>query len=198
MSVSEAPDSYNVDSYDGTEDIALRRGHRVSYSDATRYLCAGAELDEDFALGVIRELFAQPKRAVAPSYGIDVVPIVKHALKGRRRRAIRDIALMLLLLPLLVFFPIPTLLAVALVILLQVANLQSRLQGRVAGLALALAGIVVAAWWLSGQSNQLGRTLRASVPTGTSSLLAAGGMGRLNLFLITLLAVLVLAVVFWY
>ena len=46
--------------------------------------------DEDFALGVIRELFAQPKRAVAPSYGIDVVPIVKHALKGRRRRLRAD------------------------------------------------------------------------------------------------------------
>src|SRR5207237_7530549 len=175
MSVSEAPDSYNVDSYDGTEDIALRRGHRVSYSDATRYLCAGAELDEDFALGVIRELFAQPKRAVAPSYGIDVVPIVKHALKGRRRRAIRDIALMVLLLPLLVFFPIPTLAGAALVVLLQVANLQSRLQGRVAGIVLALAGLAVAIWWLSGQTNPIGRAPRSSVPARPPSLLAAGG-----------------------
>src|SRR5439155_5638801 len=108
MSV-QASDSPDVDAYAGTQDIALKRDQRPAYSDATRYLCCGAELDEDFAIKVIRELFAQPKRSVAPSYGIDVVPIVKHALKGRRRRAMRDVALTALLVSLLVFFPLPTL-----------------------------------------------------------------------------------------
>src|SRR5205823_9210868 len=99
----------DLGSDNGGEDLSLRRAQRAAYSDATRYLCAAGELDEQFGNQVIDELFPQPKRSVAPSFGIDLVPIVKHCLRGRRRRAIRDFLLLLLVLVELVLYPIPTL-----------------------------------------------------------------------------------------
>jgi hypothetical protein len=65
-------------------------------SSATRYLCVGAQIDGAFADRVIREVLEQPYRAVAPSFGLNMVPIVVHALNGRSRRKRRDILLVVL------------------------------------------------------------------------------------------------------
>jgi hypothetical protein len=65
-------------------------------SAATRYLCFGAQTDEEFAQRVVHELVRTRWRAVAPSYGIDAVPIVHHCLWALRRHALRDLALTLL------------------------------------------------------------------------------------------------------
>src|SRR5262245_17382135 len=46
-------------------------------SNATRYLCAAAYLDSSFSNGVIRELLGS-HRAVVPSRGIDLIPIIRH------------------------------------------------------------------------------------------------------------------------
>jgi hypothetical protein len=62
-------------------------------SDATRYLCVGAHLDEDFSTQVVKELFGQTLRAVAPSYGFDVRPVALHCLAARQHRRIRDLLL---------------------------------------------------------------------------------------------------------
>lgn len=43
-----------------------------TFSEATRYLSAGAYLDDAFSDRVLRELFGQTFRSVAPSYGFDV------------------------------------------------------------------------------------------------------------------------------
>ena len=66
-------------------------------SNATRYLCAAAYLDPSFINGVIGELVAS-HRAVIPSRGIDLVPILRHCLKARRMQLIRDVLLCVLLL----------------------------------------------------------------------------------------------------
>jgi hypothetical protein len=58
-------------------------------SNATRYLCAAAYLDPSFTNGVIREIVAS-HRAVIPSRGIDLVPVIRHCLKARRMRLTRD------------------------------------------------------------------------------------------------------------
>lgn len=63
------------------------------WSEATRRLCVGSMLDEGFARRVIRELSVERNRAVAPSYGIDLVPVVLHCLKAEQRRLHRDIIL---------------------------------------------------------------------------------------------------------
>jgi len=66
-------------------------------SNATRYLCAAAYLDPTFTNGVIRELVGS-HRAVIPSRGIDLVPILRHCLKARKMQLIRDVLLCVLLL----------------------------------------------------------------------------------------------------
>src|ERR1700761_7116751 len=70
---------------------------RGPMSSAPRYLCAAAYLDSGFLNGVIGELISS-HRAVVPSSGIDLVPIVRHCLKARKMQLGRDIALCLLLL----------------------------------------------------------------------------------------------------
>lgn len=59
-------------------------------SAATRYLCAAAHLDETFRLRAINELLFQPHRAVAPSFGVDIVPVLRHCLLAHRRVLLRD------------------------------------------------------------------------------------------------------------
>src|SRR5579875_154118 len=50
-------------------------------SNATRYLCAAAYLDSGFANNAIEHLIAS-HRAVVPSRGIDLIPIMRHCLKA--------------------------------------------------------------------------------------------------------------------
>lgn len=46
---------------------------------ATRHLCAGVYLDRSFRDLVIRKVHNDSRRRVAPSYGFDLVPVVRHA-----------------------------------------------------------------------------------------------------------------------
>lgn len=65
-------------------------------SNATRYLCAAAYLDPKFASSVIKNLIGS-HRAVVPSRGIDLIPIIQHCLRARRMRLVRDVILSILL-----------------------------------------------------------------------------------------------------
>ncbi len=78
--------------------------HRMT--NATRYLCAAAYFAPWFTNKVIGELIAS-HRAVAPSHGIDLEPIIRHCLKARRMKLIRDIVLSVLLLVGLVTATVP-------------------------------------------------------------------------------------------
>lgn len=49
---------------------------------ATRYMCAGAYLDEKFRDWVLTHVYANTGSRVAPSYGFDVVPVVAHARRA--------------------------------------------------------------------------------------------------------------------
>jgi hypothetical protein len=75
-------------------------------SNATRHLCAAAYLAPWFANQVIGELIAS-HRGVAPSRGIDLDPIIRHCLKARRMKLVRDIVLSVLLLVGLVTATVP-------------------------------------------------------------------------------------------
>ncbi|MFE9247118.1 hypothetical protein [Nocardiopsis sp. NPDC006938] len=46
---------------------------------ATRHLCSGVYVDEGFRELVIDEVCTAPERRVAPSYGFDHVPVMRHA-----------------------------------------------------------------------------------------------------------------------
>ena len=78
-------------------------------TNATRYLCAAAYLNPTFANDVIWELLAS-RRAVAPSIGIDLGPVIRHCLNSRRIQLIRDVILTILLVAGLVFAILPTIL----------------------------------------------------------------------------------------
>lgn len=75
-------------------------------NNVTRYLCAAAYLDPAFANVVISELVAS-HRAVVPSLGMDVLPVIRHCLRARRMQLIRDVILTILLAIGLFFATVP-------------------------------------------------------------------------------------------
>ncbi len=86
-------------------DQAPAGSMRGRVTETTRYLCAAAYLDPRFAEDVVARVLEEEHRAVAPSYGVDLVPVIRHCLAARRRRLLRDsvlASLLLLVLPLLV------------------------------------------------------------------------------------------------
>lgn len=60
---------------------------RESRTEATRLLCAGAYLDIGFRRRVIEELVEHEERPIAPSLGVDIVPVLAHALRARAQDA---------------------------------------------------------------------------------------------------------------
>ncbi|GIJ76420.1 hypothetical protein SAMN05443287_10264 [Micromonospora phaseoli] len=64
-------------------------------TEATRYLCVAAHLDERFADRLLDEVFGDELRAVAPSVDFDLSPVLRHCLAARRRRRRRDLLLLL-------------------------------------------------------------------------------------------------------
>jgi hypothetical protein len=77
--------------------------------DTTRYLCAAAHLNPRYANGAIREFLTEPTRPVPPSPGVDAAAVLSEAVAARTRRKLRDIALLLLTVPLLFTAPAPVL-----------------------------------------------------------------------------------------
>ncbi len=77
-------------------------------TNATRYLCAAAYLNPAYANQVIWELVAS-RRAVAPSVGMDLGPVIRHCLNARRIQLTRDVILAILLVAGLIVATVPTL-----------------------------------------------------------------------------------------
>lgn len=61
--------------------------HRYSRTEATRLLCAGVYQDAGFRRRVIEELLDHRERPVAPPNGVDVLPVLSHALRATRQEA---------------------------------------------------------------------------------------------------------------
>jgi hypothetical protein len=67
-------------------------------STATRYLSVGAYVDPYFRGRCLREVYHQPRRFVAPSYGFDLGTVLWHCLRARRLAIWRDGLIVLALL----------------------------------------------------------------------------------------------------
>jgi hypothetical protein len=100
-------------------------------SNATRYLCAAAYLEPSFPDAVIGELLFS-HRAVAPSRGIDLEPVLRHCLKVRQLQLVRDTLLCGLLVIGVLFALIPLIaigITAFLLALLPLGDAQQRLRG---------------------------------------------------------------------
>jgi len=70
---------------------------RVAARDVTRYLCAAAYLDREYARLLVRQISAEPHLAVAPAPECDVPVVLCHAYGAIIRRRHRDLLLAVLL-----------------------------------------------------------------------------------------------------
>lgn len=59
--------------------------HRYSRTESTRLLCAGVYQDVGFRRRVVEELLDHRERPVAPPNGVDVLPVLSHALRVTRQ-----------------------------------------------------------------------------------------------------------------
>jgi hypothetical protein len=69
----------------GAEEVVL--------SEATRLMCAGVYVDPEYARRLVTELVEDEHRAVVPSAGFDLNPVLRHCFRSRRIEIIRDTVL---------------------------------------------------------------------------------------------------------
>jgi hypothetical protein len=92
------------------------------YSNATRHLCAGAYVDEEFRRRSLAGVYYQARRAVAPSYGFDLSPVLWHCLRARNIAVTRDALIVGVFVIALCAASYAALLAVAFLIMLWLAT----------------------------------------------------------------------------
>ncbi|MFE6361324.1 hypothetical protein ACFVP3_15135 [Streptomyces sp. NPDC057806] len=74
--------------------------------DTTRHLCAAAYTDPGFTRRVVDDVLRDELGAVAPSPGVDLVPVVRHSLAARRLHRARDRRLVAIYLLIAAFGPL--------------------------------------------------------------------------------------------
>ncbi|MDQ3406427.1 MAG: hypothetical protein M3548_24040 [Actinomycetota bacterium] len=84
---------------------------RHERDDTTRYLCAAAHLDADYANKAIKEFLVEPTRPVTPTPGVDVGTVLAESIAARTRRKLVDSALIVLAVALVIVAPMNLLLA---------------------------------------------------------------------------------------
>ncbi|MFJ3698361.1 hypothetical protein ACIPW9_30330 [Streptomyces sp. NPDC090052] len=77
-----------------TPPVPPSMGSGDELTSATRHLCSGAYVDEDFCDLVIDKVCTSPHRRVAPSYGFDIVPVMIHAWRAATLTAVLRITLL--------------------------------------------------------------------------------------------------------
>ncbi|MCB5163556.1 hypothetical protein LG634_01660 [Streptomyces bambusae] len=70
------------------------KGSGDELTAVTRHLCTGAYVDEHFRDLVIDKVCTSPHRRVAPSYGFDIVPVMRHAWRAATLTAVLRITLL--------------------------------------------------------------------------------------------------------
>ena len=70
---------------------------RPADQDATRYLCAAAHVDPEFARRAVRELLVDEHRLPVPHPELDLPTVLRHCIAARARRLYRDAAIVVVL-----------------------------------------------------------------------------------------------------
>src|SRR4051794_32994186 len=95
-------DAHVVSAAEGSSGAHSAARTDASASDATRYLCAAAYLNDAFARRALDEVLYPPPRALAPAYGVDPATVVRHCIGARRRILVRDAVLTAVIVAMLV------------------------------------------------------------------------------------------------
>ena len=162
-------------------------------TNATRYLCAAAYLDPTFPDQVLGELVAS-RRAVVPSVGIELEPIIRHCLHVRKSKLARDTLLTILLLAGLYFSTLPT---IGILVLAFFLGMLPRVQWErksvgvklLTGVSAAVVlGGLVAIWIVLGLLNQVSRSIPQLGPLATGAVTVVAALIVLVLLSITLIS----------
>jgi hypothetical protein len=102
----------------GVPDLSVSPDNR----EATRYLAAATHVDIHYAEFVVSEVLNERFRALAPTFGVNVPVVAKWAIKALRTRALRDCALsvallLLLLVPFIALIWLPALIFLPLLLI---------------------------------------------------------------------------------
>ncbi|TDC61432.1 hypothetical protein E1200_28890 [Actinomadura sp. GC306] len=71
----------------------MREPRTGPMQNLTRYLCAATYLDKGICDAVLKEYVYETHRAIVPSHGYDLEPVVRHARQARLMRIVRDVVL---------------------------------------------------------------------------------------------------------
>jgi len=112
---------------------------RVELKGTTRYLCGAAYLSDDFPRRITDELIDNEHRAIAPSVGFDLGPVLRHCYRARSLLLYRDAALTVILLLGFLLSPSPGIWLVAVTALMIGAALWSRHRRVAVGIAVSMA-----------------------------------------------------------
>ncbi|MGW5723609.1 hypothetical protein ACWEVP_46090 [Amycolatopsis sp. NPDC003865] len=160
----------------------------VRRDNTTRYLCAAAQLSEDYADAAMREFLVEPLRAIPPTPGVDSAAVLREAVAARTRRRIRDGVLLVLLLVFLFVDPAAlTFWTFAAVVL---ALVPGRLRARGIGDFIAAAGLLVVAALVMGL--QAVGTVSDALSSGSLEYSSAAS-DALRVVLLTILLALLIA-----
>jgi hypothetical protein len=177
----------------------------VRRDNTTRYLCAAAQLDEDYANTAIREFLVEPMRAIPPTPGVDTTAVLREAVAARTRRRIRDGILLLLLV--VVVFAAPVVFVPWLIFGLLIATAvgATRLSVRNVVIAVVVAMAVIAAFAFFGftalfsslqAGNETGGGYSGGYPATPPPTYSAGSGGlSISTILAVIMLVLIVAVV---
>ncbi|MEU9118861.1 zinc ribbon domain-containing protein [Streptomyces sp. NPDC048506] len=106
MSVGPTPATPPTPTVPHTTGFAGRRPVAPQWGggrNLTRYLCAAAYLDREYARALIRQVAAEPHLSVAAAPACDVPVVLRHAYLANARRHARDLVLAVLFLLIFVF-----------------------------------------------------------------------------------------------
>ncbi|MEU1294822.1 hypothetical protein ABZ439_20585 [Streptomyces sp. NPDC005840] len=147
----------------GRQPVGRERG------DVTRYLCAGAYLDDAFADRVVEEILFDEASAVAPAPDVDLVAVVHHSLAAQDLHNRRDLRLTLSFLLVAVAAPLWLVLLLLLRVPPRPAARSRSTRGRRLPDGGAAAGVATAAGTLAALTVLLGLTVTSLPLTGFAS-----------------------------
>ncbi len=161
----------------------------------TRYLCAAAQLDPEFADQAIAEYLVEDVRAVPPSLGVDAAAVLREAVAARARCRIRDAVLLVLLLAFALATPSTFVLWLIVAVVVHVSTRYATTGGWQRTIALVVVGLIVVAAGLTGLVNLSVLLLLLLGNHGVGSSLLGGTMIATALAVLLALAILTVLLV---